>query len=212
VRLAKVFGKVFGVMTRHRFSLPEPVMFARARRYAVSLRNAAIVRTRRVRVAQCLVMVIAALTIGSVTAAPGLPEAERKAIAPAARIVISDPRTDQALFGYDPIAYFIDQQAVRGRAEWSVRHGGLMFHFVSEANREMFLRAPDQFLPRIAGFDPVRLAKGFAVVSDPKIFVVRGRALWLFRDAQARDTFLSDASIETEALAQWKTSRFIFDL
>ena len=43
-----------------------------------------------------------------------------------------------ALRGYDPVAYFTEGKPVKGSPAYTVLYQGSMFHFASQANRDLF--------------------------------------------------------------------------
>jgi hypothetical protein len=149
----------------------------------------------------CLILVSAALSMAAkpVHAAPevGLQDA-----------FVVDPRTGAALFGFDPVAYFIDGKAIAGEERLSLLWGGMKWRFASVHNLEIFQRAPEAYLPRIGGLDPLRLADGFRTAADPRIFLIDGEVLWLFRNERSRAQFLADPSAKHRAQANWTGDLF----
>jgi hypothetical protein len=149
----------------------------------------------------CMILVSAALsvTMRPSFAAPevGLQDA-----------YVVDPRSGAALFGYDPVAYFIDGKAKSGEEHLSLLWGGMKWRFTSVHNLDVFQRAPEAYLPKIGGLDPIRLADGFRSAADPRIFLIDGPALWLFRNERSRAQFLADPSAKTRAMTNWNGDLF----
>lgn len=115
---------------------------------------------------------------GSAGATPGLNEK-----------FVSDPSTGIALYGFDPVAYFTEGRAVRGRRDVEAEWNGAAWRFANEANRAVFLSSPETYAPRFGGYDPSAVADGVAVAGHPLMFRIQGERLYLFRDAHARDGF-----------------------
>ncbi|MFK8019762.1 MAG: YHS domain-containing (seleno)protein [Pseudomonadales bacterium] len=63
-----------------------------------------------------------------------------------------------AVGGYDLVSYHTENMAVKGRAEWSVDHGGLSHLFSSEANLRLFTASPKKYLPKFSGWCATALA------------------------------------------------------
>src|SRR5260221_13756807 len=90
---------------------------------------------------------LSALLAGLVCAAQGR--------AAATELVISDPLTGIALYGFDPVAYFVDGEAREGLAGFELKHAGLVWRFRNEGNRAAFAERPGGYMPRFGGYDPL---------------------------------------------------------
>ena len=150
-----------------------------------------------------IVQAIFAVLAAAVIAIAALGSQARAAAA--APDVISAPDSGAAIFGYDPVAYFIEGAAQPGAAAFDVPEGRLHWRFQGEANRQAFLADPESFKPQFGGHDPVLAAKGVASAGDPEIFLVRAGRLFFFRNTPTRDAFLADSGIAGQARAAWPT-------
>ena len=56
------------------------------------------------------------------------------------------------LRGNDPVSYFGASKPTLGSAEFKAEHAGVTYRFVSAANRDLFLKAPDKYAPQYGGF------------------------------------------------------------
>jgi hypothetical protein len=104
------------------------------------------------------------------------------ALAPPSRaatteLVISDRLTGVALYGFDPVAYFIDQKAREGSSAFELTHAGLVWRFRNEGNRAAFAERPGDYMPRFGGYDPLGVARGVAASGYPSLFVVHDNRL-----------------------------------
>lgn len=88
------------------------------------------------------------------------------------------------LDGYDVVAYFSEDRAVRGRAEHALEHAGGTFYFSSAANLDAFRKAPESYAPKFGGFCAFGVAANKAKVpSDPRTFkIYNGELLLFFND------------------------------
>lgn len=104
--------------------------------------------------------------------------------------VLYDPISGFAIFGFDPVAYFVEQEARPGRRDFEYRIGSTVWRFESEANRDEFAAHPEVYVPAYGGYDAEAMERGVIVVSDPHYFVVQNDRLYLFRSNEARQQFL----------------------
>jgi hypothetical protein len=123
-------------------------------------------------------------------------------------LVVADPRAGVALFGFDPVAYFLSGEAKPGSQDVELTFGGLAWRFANEANRAAFRAQPDVYVPRFGGYDPIALVRGAPVPGHPTIFAVHEGKLYLFQKLEHRVSFLAapDAAIDA-ARANWPRAR-----
>jgi len=85
-----------------------------------------------------------------------------------------------ALGGYDPVSYFAENQALKGRKEISARHRGVTYYFASEENKKLFTESREKYVPTYGGWCATAMAKGEKVEIDPTNFKVTNGRLFLF--------------------------------
>ncbi len=129
---------------------------------------------------------------------PGLPELPNIGEA-----MQRDNHTGLALSGFDPVAYFLNDTAVPGLADYELMHEGAVWRFASAANRDAFREAPQVYTPRFGGFDASGVADGRAIDADPRRFAVIGAQLYFFRSDENRRRFLGEAALRTKAQERW---------
>ena len=117
--------------------------------------------------------------------------------------IVADPNTGAAIYGFDPVAFFVDRRPLHGESEWQALHAGKVWYFASEANRTAFLANPPAYLPAFGGHDPVAIAAGFAVSGSPEFFAIREGRVFLFRHPESRDAFKQDERIAEMAETNW---------
>jgi len=61
------------------------------------------------------------------------------------------------LGGYSPVAMRRDKQWIKGTDQFVGTWRGVDYFFQSAEERDLFLATPDQFVPRLHGFDPVEI-------------------------------------------------------
>jgi YHS domain-containing protein len=123
-------------------------------------------------------------------------------------LVVADQRAGVALFGFDPVAYFLRGEAEIGSEDYELTFSGLSWRFSSEANRSAFRAQPDVYVPQFGGYDPVALARGVPVAGNPAIFVVLDGKLFLFQKPEQRVSFLvSPNAVIESARLNWPSAR-----
>ena len=106
--------------------------------------------------------------------------------------IVTDYHTGLAISGFDPVGYFINSNAVAGRAEFEVRYAGATWRFVNAGNRQAFIDHPEVYLPVFGGYDPTGVVRGVAVAGHPQVWVIAGERLYLFHTVTAREAFLAE--------------------
>ena len=59
---------------------------------------------------------------------------------------------DLAIDGYDPVAYFKANKAVKGKKDLAVSHQGIIYYFSSVENKEEFKKNPSHYEPEYGGW------------------------------------------------------------
>jgi YHS domain-containing protein len=121
---------------------------------------------------------------------------------------------DVANDGYDVVAYFTQNAAVRGSNTTSTSHGGVTYYFSSQKHLDMFRENPSSYLPQYDGYCAFAVAKHSAKVkADPKTFKLRdGKLLLFFNDfneGQPVNTIVfwngAEQALAASAKKNWKT-------
>jgi YHS domain-containing protein len=97
-----------------------------------------------------------------------------------------------ALHGYDPVAYFTDNEAVRGNKRILERLGGATYYFASRGSRYEFLRDAPRYQPQFGGYCATSMAMGRLEDINPRLFVIYEGKLYLFNNPEAEAMFMRD--------------------
>jgi YHS domain-containing protein len=97
-----------------------------------------------------------------------------------------------AIKGHDPVAYFTEQKALPGTAEFKAEHQGSTFHFSSAANRDAFLANPGKYAPQYGGYCAFGVSRGYKADTDPKAFTVIDGKLYLNYSGEVKDMWSKD--------------------
>lgn len=126
----------------------------------------------------------------------------------ASELVVADRRAGVALYGFDPLSYFVEGTAELGDPAHELLFAGFAWHFRSEANRAAFRAQPDVYVPRFGGYDPIALMRGAPVAGHPAIFAIHEGRLFLFQEPEHRAEFLATPGTVAEAArANWPRIR-----
>ncbi len=99
-------------------------------------------------------------------------------------------KSQLALDGYDPVAYFDvgGGKPKRGAKDIAAEHRGVRYRFVSELHREIFWAAPQRFEPAYGGWCAWAMADGSRTEVDPESFLIEDGRLLVFYDGLFGDT------------------------
>jgi YHS domain-containing protein len=106
------------------------------------------------------------------------------------------------LRGNDPVAFFTEGKAVRGKPEIKADHDGLTYRFASDANRAAFQQNPQKYLPAYAGFCASGAPYALKANIGADIFKIVDGRLYLFGSERARRHWEMDEKKNVE-LGDW---------
>jgi len=114
-----------------------------------------------------------------------------------------------AVKGYDPVAYFKINEAVKGSDKLAVYHQGVTYYFSSVENKEEFKRNPSKYEPEYGGWCAYAMgAKGEKVSIDPGTFKIVNGKLYLFYNRNFTNTLKSwnkdETNLRSKADVNWK--------
>lgn len=114
-----------------------------------------------------------------------------------------------AIQGYDPVAYFMQKKAVKGKKEITASYEGVTYNFSSQANKDAFIKSPNSYEPQYGGWCAYAMgANGEKVEVDPDTFKIVNGKLFLFYNAYFNNTLKSwnkdEANLNKKADANWK--------
>lgn len=94
-----------------------------------------------------------------------------------------------AVEGYDPVAYFKQNKAVKGQKQFSLVTEGITYYFSSAANRDLFIKSPKNYEPQYGGWCAYAMgASGQKVEVDPETFKIVDGKLFLFYHTWVNNT------------------------
>jgi YHS domain-containing protein len=114
-----------------------------------------------------------------------------------------------AIDGYDPVAYFKSNKAVKGKKDLAVSYQGVIYYFSSTENKEEFKSNPSHFEPEYGGWCAYAMGeKGEKVNIDPETFKILNDKLYLFYNKFFNNTLKSwnkdETRLKQSADKNWK--------
>jgi YHS domain-containing protein len=86
-----------------------------------------------------------------------------------------------AIQGFDPVAYFAQNKAIKGSKQLAADFEDITYYFSSQANRDLFLKNPKNYEPQFGGWCAYAMgASGECVEIDPQTFKILNGKLYLF--------------------------------
>jgi YHS domain-containing protein len=93
------------------------------------------------------------------------------------------------LKGYDVVAYFTQNRAVKGNSQYPSTYQGAKYYFSSLANRALFAKSPAKYIPQYGAFCADGLVEGKLEDIDPKVFFIRQGKLYFCSSAAELKSF-----------------------
>ena len=117
---------------------------------------------------------------------------------------VTDPLTGIGIYGMDPVSYFTETEPEQGRGDFEYIWQNVSWYFASAANRDVFMRQPEIYVPQFGGHCGMAMARGYVSDSDPRIYTVFKQRLYLFYSAANREAFLlSPDAAGSQAETHW---------
>ncbi len=84
-----------------------------------------------------------------------------------------------AIGGYDAVAYFQSNDAIRGDSRYQFDWNGATWHFTSAANRDAFAADPEAYAPQYDGYCAWAAARSYKANGDPEVWDIVDGKLYL---------------------------------
>ncbi len=115
-----------------------------------------------------------------------------------------------AIRGYDPVAYFKEGKAIKGKKDiGTIFFEGITYRFSSVENKEAFKRSPASYEPQYGGWCAYAMGNdGSKVEIDPETFKIIDGKLYLFYNRLFSNTLKSwnkkEATLKQHADINWQ--------
>lgn len=106
--------------------------------------------------------------------------------------------------GYDPVAYFTENRAVRGTTQHRITHQGVEYRFANAANLAAFRATPARYLPQYGGYCAWAVGNGYTAPGDPRHWrIVDGRLFLNYNGDVQRQWDANRANLIRQADTNW---------
>ncbi|SEA85305.1 YHS domain-containing protein [Flavobacterium gillisiae] len=114
-----------------------------------------------------------------------------------------------AIQGYDPVVYFKQGKALKGKKELTSIYEGVTYYFSSASNKSAFVKSPLSYEPQYGGWCAFAMGdSGEKVEVNPETFKIIDGKLYLFYNAFFRNTLKSwnknQSDLILKADSNWK--------
>ncbi len=98
----------------------------------------------------------------------------------------------KAIGGYDPVAYFKENKAVKGKKQFSHSWDGATWYFASKQNLDDFISSPQAYAPQYGGYCAYAVSRGYTASTDPYAWSIVDGKLYLNYSKATRETWSED--------------------
>ena len=103
-----------------------------------------------------------------------------------------------SLHGFDPVAYFTQNKAVKGEAQITAEYRGVTYEFASKEDQAAFQANPAKYVPQYGGFCAFAVSKGVKADIDPHAFAINDGKLFVNYSDKALQAYQQDVKGNTE--------------
>lgn len=100
--------------------------------------------------------------------------------------------SDKAIRGYDTVAYFTENQAVEGSAEYATEYQGATWLFSSQEHLDLFLADPEKYAPQYGGYCAYAVSQNQTASIKPELFTIVDGKLYLNYNESINDKWRAD--------------------
>lgn len=109
-----------------------------------------------------------------------------------------------AIEGYDTVAYFTQDRAVRGSKDYEFEWHDTRWQFSSVEHRDLFAADPEKYAPQFGGLCAGAMRRGVVVKADPEAWTIVDGRLYMKVNKSFRDEWRQDiANNIKQANAVW---------
>ncbi len=95
--------------------------------------------------------------------------------------------------GFDTVAYFATQKAIKGNKHTAIIYEGAKWYFSNEENKNTFLKNPEQYVPNFEEYCPYSLSQGKKIEGKPTHWRVIKNKLYFFYSENFAKKFEEDS-------------------
>ena len=107
-----------------------------------------------------------------------------------------------ALSGYDAVAYFTQNRAIKGEQQFKYRWKEIDWYFSSVENLARFKQSPLKYAPQNGGFCSWAASRGYLASADPNAWHIENGKLYLNYNMNVLKEFRLDVSLHVKRSAE----------
>ena len=100
--------------------------------------------------------------------------------------------SDNAIRGYDTVAYFTQGKAVEGNKEFSTQYKEATWLFSSQQHLDLFLADPAKYEPQYGGYCAYAVSQNTTASIKPELFTIHNDKLYLNYNKSINEKWLAD--------------------
>lgn len=104
-----------------------------------------------------------------------------------------------AIKGYDAVAYFLQNKAIKGSDSFSCDWSGSKWLFASKANLDSFKLSPEKYAPQYGGYCAYGCSENHLAPTDPNAFTIVGNKLYLNYNLKVKEIWVKDSTGKIKA-------------
>lgn len=98
-------------------------------------------------------------------------------------------KSDKAIRGYDPVAYFTEGKPVEGKQAFVYNWNTASWYFSSQQNLNLFKANPEKYAPQYGGYCAYGLSRGYKASTVPEAWTIVNGKLYLNYSLSVRNTW-----------------------
>jgi len=124
---------------------------------------------------------------------------QKKTHAGKKRRLLNVDKNGVILKGYDPVAYFKQNKAIKGNPKYSSKYGGATYYFASGEDKAEFDKTPAKYAPQYGGFCANGMSKRQLSDIDPNQFFIYKGKLYVCTGAPELKEFSAKPDLNIQA-------------
>ncbi len=105
---------------------------------------------------------------------------------------INKDKDGVAIQGYDPVAYFEENKAMKGKPEFKSEWMGATYMFTTAVRRDLFDKSPTKYAPQYGGYCAFGMSKGQMIGVDATVYRILAGKLYLCSSKDSLAMFEKD--------------------
>jgi hypothetical protein len=97
-----------------------------------------------------------------------------------------------AIRGYDAVAYFNQNKAIKGSDDYQHSWKGVVWKFSNEENLKLFVADPEKYAPQFGGYCAYAASRNYIYDADPEFWKIVDGRLFLNYNGEAQKLWAED--------------------